>query len=142
MLFKVLEFFTHNFKESDERKWQSHLEISLNFIIYLTLKDTISLTSIPPSLEDFLFARTWVVLSCTFSPPFLGALCFIDDWQMFINTRRRASHPKDKESSKRKLPSSLPSLTSFGVEFQAFLGGTCHDDILVPLLNLPVPLVI
>ncbi len=62
----------------------------------------------PPSLEDFSFAKTWVVPSCTFSPPFLGALCFIDDWQMFINTRRKASHPKDKESSKRKLPSSLP----------------------------------
>jgi hypothetical protein len=62
----------------------------------------------PPSLEDFSFARTWVVLSCTFSTPFLGALCFIDDWQMFFNTRRKASHPKDKESSKRKLPSSLP----------------------------------
>jgi hypothetical protein len=52
----------------------------------------------PPSLEDFLFSRTWVVPSCSFSPPFLGALCFIDDWQMFINTRRKASHPKHKES--------------------------------------------
>ncbi len=62
----------------------------------------------PPSLEDFSFARTWVVPSCSFSPPFLGALCFIDDRQMFIITRSKASHPKHKESSKIKLPSSLP----------------------------------
>jgi len=39
-----------------------------------------------PSLEDFLFAKTWVLPSCTFFP-FLWMLCFIDDSQVFIKGR-------------------------------------------------------
>jgi hypothetical protein len=38
------------------------------------------------SLEDFSFAKTWVLPSCTFSP-FCWVLYFIDDSQVFIKGR-------------------------------------------------------
>ncbi len=51
---------------------------------------------------------------------------------------------KIRKVQKENFPVPYPSIVPnrFWCWIQAFLGGTCHDDILVPLLILPVPLVI
>jgi hypothetical protein len=57
------------------------------------------------------------------------------EWKQAIQNIRKVQ----KENFPVLYPSIVPN--RFWCWIQVFLGGTCLDDILVPLLNLPVPLV-